>query len=120
GNRPVCADVDEDLVGVKDTRPPIVQTHVEGFRSDETAGPHDPLGAAVLGGARVVADLPVDHVALALANLHHVDRDAIGHRPELRAVARDVRDVRAPYLVLAPHAVDVRARGARPPAVTRP
>src|SRR5256885_2766676 len=50
--RSVCADVDEDLVCVEDTRPPAVQTHIECFRSDETAGPHDQLGAAVLVGAR--------------------------------------------------------------------
>jgi hypothetical protein len=117
GNRPVGTDVDEDLVRVEDTRPPAVQTHLECLRSDEAAGPHEELGAAVLVGAQVRVDLPVDHVALALANLHHVDRDAIGRRPELRAVARDVRDVRAPDLVLARHAVDVRARAADPPAL---
>src|SRR5262245_9456389 len=117
GNHPVCADVDEDLVCVEDTRPPAVETHLECFRSGETAGPHDQLGAAVLVGAPVRVDLPIDHVALALPNLHHVDRDAIGRHPELRAAAPEVGDVRAPYLVLARHAVDVRARAADPLAL---
>src|SRR5262245_2025183 len=87
---------------------------LEGPGSAEAPGSHDQLGAAVLVGTQVRLDLPVDHVALALANLHHVDRDAIGRRAELRSVARDVRNVCAPYLVLARHAVDVRARTADP------
>src|SRR5262245_23332248 len=91
--------------------------YLECFRSDETPAPHDQLGAAVLVGAQVRVDLPVDHVALALPNLHHVDRDAISRHPELRAAAREVGDARAPYLVLARHAVDVRARSADPLAL---
>src|SRR4029450_6219126 len=62
GNRSVCADVDEALVCVKDTGPPAVQTHLECFRSHETAGPHDQLGAAVLVGVQVRVDLPVGQV----------------------------------------------------------
>src|SRR5262245_29215979 len=117
GHRAVGTDVDEDLVALEDTRPAVVQAHLECFRTHETARPHDQLGAAVLVGVQMRVDLSVDHVALALANLHHVDRDAIRRRPELRGMAREVRDVRAPYLVLARHAVDVRARPADPLAL---
>src|SRR5262249_31563236 len=74
GTRSGSPDVAEALAWGEDAPPPAVQTHLEGFRSDETAGPHDQLGAAVLIGAQVRVDLLVDHVALALANLHHVDR----------------------------------------------
>src|SRR5215510_11334353 len=51
GNRRVCPDVYEDLVCMEDTRPPAVQTHLECFRSDEPARPHDQLRSAVLVGA---------------------------------------------------------------------
>src|SRR5262249_16760483 len=80
-------------------------------------GSHDQLGPAVFVRVQVRLDLPLDHVALSLANFHHVNRDAIDHRSELCAMAREVRDVRAPYLVLARHAVDVRARAADPLAL---
>src|SRR5881396_3052528 len=79
--------------------------------------PHDQLGTAVLVVPQVRGNLAVDHVALALANLHHVDRHATGLRAELRGVPRHVRDARAPDLVLAGHAVDVRTGAADPLAL---
>src|SRR5580700_8419597 len=62
-------------------------------------------------------NLAVDHVALALANCRHVDRDRPGHRAELRAVTRQMRDLRAPNLVLARQAGDVGTGAADPPAL---
>src|SRR5260221_3945484 len=43
----------------------------------------------------------IDHVALALANRRHVDRDGAGFHAELRGVVHQMRDLRAPNLVLA-------------------
>jgi hypothetical protein len=60
-------------------------------------------------------DLALDHVALALHNGRHVDRDGTHHDAELRAVPRQMRDFRAPDLVLARQAGDVGA-GATDPA----
>jgi len=110
----VCADVEEDLVGCQHARPAVVEAHLERFRRHEMPRPHDQLGAAVLVVPQVRGNLAVDHVALALANLHHVDRHATGLRAELRGVPRHVRDARAPDLVLAGHAVDVRTGAADP------
>src|SRR5215831_1447340 len=43
---------------------------------------------------------PVDHLALALADRRHVGRDGAGYHAEVRALARQMRDPRAPNLVL--------------------
>ena len=63
-------------------------------------------------------NLALDHVALALANLRHVGRDGTGdHRAELRGVLRQIRDPRAPNLILAGQACDVGAGAADPSAL---
>jgi hypothetical protein len=59
-------------------------------------------------------DLAVNHVALALANGRHVDRDGAGRRAELRGVMHQMRNLCAPYLVLAGQAGDVGARAPDP------
>src|SRR5215469_879299 len=59
-------------------------------------------------------DFALDHVALALANLRHVGRDVAGHRPELRAMARQMPDLRAPNFVLGGQTGDVGAGAADP------
>jgi len=61
--------------------------------------------------------LVVDHLALAPANCRHVDRDRTGHRAELRAVMRQMRDLRAPNLILRRHAGDVGTGTANPSAL---
>src|SRR5262249_3270946 len=60
---------------------------------------------------------PVDHLALALADRRHVGRDGAGYHAEVRALARQMRDPRAPNLVLAGQAGDVGAGAADPPAL---
>jgi hypothetical protein len=47
----------------------------------------------------------------------YVDLDRAGHRAELRAVARRMRDLGAANLILAWHACDVWAGAADPPAL---
>src|SRR2546425_3951428 len=116
-DRRVCPEVEEDLVGRQYARAAVIEAHLERFRSHEAPGPHDELSAAVLVVAPVPGDLAVDHVTLALANPPHVDRHAAGRRAELRGVLRHIRDVRAPDLVLAGHAVDVGTGAADPLAL---
>src|SRR5439155_3205521 len=48
GDRRVCADIEEDLVGRQHARPAVVEAHLERFRRHEMPRPHDQLGAAVL------------------------------------------------------------------------
>ncbi len=52
-------------------------------------------------------DLAVHHVPLAFANGRHIDRDGAGLRAELRGVMRQMRNLCAPYLILAGQARDV-------------
>jgi len=59
-------------------------------------------------------DFALDHVALALANPRHVGRDLTGYHAEVRALARQMPDLRAPNLVLGGQAGDVGARAADP------
>ena len=60
-------------------------------------------------------NLGVNHVAFALANDRHVDGDGTGDRAELRGMACEMRDFRAPNLILAGQAGDV-GTGAPDPA----
>jgi hypothetical protein len=59
-------------------------------------------------------DFAVDHVALAPANRRHVGGDLRGDDAESRALARQMRDPRAPNLVLRGQAGDVGAGAADP------
>jgi len=116
-DRRVGPDVEEDPLAHQHARSAIIEPHLERFRSDETPGPQDQVDPGVLVGAQVRGNLAVDHVALALANRHHVDRHATGLRAGLGGVARHVRDVRARKFVFAGHAVHVRTRPADPLAL---
>ena len=97
--------------------PPSLQTHLERFRRHEPPVSHDQLGAALLVQVQVQGDQPVDHLALALAHLGHVHRDRARDDPELRGMVQQVGDFRAPDLVLAGQAVDVRTGPADPAAL---
>src|SRR5207244_541053 len=57
GDRRMCADVEEDLVAGQHACAAIIEVHFERFRSHETPGPHDELGAAVLVVAQVRGNL---------------------------------------------------------------
>src|SRR6266508_3914444 len=78
--------------------------------------PHDQLGATRLVAVEVHGDQAIDHVALALPHARHIDRGGIRHDPELCRVVYQVGDFRAPDLVLAGEAVDIRAGAADPAA----
>ena len=109
--------VEENPLARQHARSAVVQSHLKRFRRHEPPVPHDQLGAALLVQFQVHGDQPLDHLALALAHPRHVDRDGARHDPELRGVVHQVGDFRAPDLVLAREAVDVRARPADPSAL---
>ena len=113
----VRSEVEENLVARQHPRAAVIQVHLERFRCHETPGPHDQFGAARLVVLQMRGDFAFNHVALALANLRHVGRDGTGRRAELRCVMRQMRDPRAPNLVLAGQAGDVGAGAADPPAL---
>ena len=79
--------------------------------------PQDQFGAAGLVVLQMQGNLAVNHVALALAHRRHVDRDRTGHRAELRGVARQMRDLGAPNLILTGQTVDVGTRAPDIPAL---
>ena len=55
-------------------------------------------------------DETFDHVPLALADFGHVDRDGLRQCAEPRTMAHQIRDLRAPDLILAGQAIDIGAR----------
>jgi hypothetical protein len=65
------------------------------------------LGSACFIVLQMRGNQPLHHVALALANRRHVDRDGTGRRTLLRGMVRQMRDRRAPNLILAGQAVDI-------------
>ena len=109
--------VEENPLARQHARAAVAQTHLQRFRRHEPPVPHDQLGAALLVQVQVQSDQPLDHLALALAHLGHVNRDGARHDPELRGMVQQVGDFRAPDLVLAGQAVDVRAGPADPAAL---
>src|SRR5262245_18425063 len=58
-------------------------------------------------------NLCIDHLALALAHRGHVDGDGTRHGAELRGVAHQIRDLRAPNLILTRQAVNSWDRSPR-------
>src|SRR6266446_6173639 len=91
--------------------------HLERFRRHKAPVTHDQLRAGRLVIVQMRSDLAADHVALALNNARHVGRDGTGHHTELRTVTRQMRDPRAPNLVLAGQTGVVGAGAADPAAL---
>jgi hypothetical protein len=89
------SDIQEDLIGREHTRPSVVQFHLEGLRRHETAAADDQLGTARLVNLQVLRNLTFHHLTFALTNRRHVDSDRTGHCAIIRAVTRDLRDLRA-------------------------
>jgi hypothetical protein len=116
-NGRVCSDVEKNLIARQHARPAVVQTHLERFRRHEIPCSHDQFRAARLVLLQMYGDQAFDHVALALTDFGHVDRDGTRVRAEVCSVMHQVGDLRAPDLVLAGEAVDVRARAANPTAL---
>ena len=106
------AEIEHDPLGGQKALAARVQIHFDGPRSDEAPYPHDQFGAARLVEFEMRGDEPVDHGALAGEHLSHVDADGAGDRAELIGVAHEIGDFRAPDLILARQAVDVRTRAA--------
>src|SRR6266436_1302353 len=113
----VRSDVKENLVARQHARPAVIQAHLERFWCHKTPSPHDQFGSARLVVLQMHGNQVVHHVALALANRRHVDRDRTGHRAELRGMVRQMRNLRAPNLILTGQAVDVGTGAPDPPAL---
>ena len=117
GDGRMRSHIDENLGPGQRARPAVIQAHLEGFRPQEAPRSHDQFGAAFLVVLQMRRDEPVDHVALALAHLRHVDLDRAGHHAELGAVARVMRDFGAVDFVLARQARDIGTAAADPLAL---
>ncbi len=115
GNKRVGSDIEEDPIADERSHAAVVQAHLERLRPDETPAPHDQFGAARLIVLQMRGDLRGDHLALALANLRHVDLDRPGDHAEFGRMAREMSDLGASNLVLARQAGDVGAGAADPP-----
>ena len=113
-HRRMRSQIEENPLGQKDTRGAVVELYLDRLRRDEPPGAHDEFGAGFLEGLDMKDDLALDHVALALTNLLHVDGDGADLRAKLRGVTRDMRDPRAPDLVFTRHAGDVGTGAADP------
>jgi hypothetical protein len=114
----VRSDIEKNLVAGQHTRPAVIQADLERFWHHKAPSPHDQFGAGRLVVPQMQGNLAVDHIPLALANLRHVGRDRTGdHRAELRGMLRQMRDPRAPNLILAGQAGDVGTGAPDPPAL---
>src|SRR4029077_2060489 len=113
----VRSDVEENLMARQHARTTIIQAHLEGFGCHKTPSPQDQFGSARLVVLQMRGNLAVDHVAFALANLGHINPDGSSHGAEVRTIARQMRDLRAPNLVLAGHAIDIGTRTPDIPAL---
>jgi hypothetical protein len=67
--------VKENPLARQHARAAVAQTYLERFRRHEPPIPHDQLGAALPVQVQVQSDQPLDHLALPLAHLCHVNRD---------------------------------------------
>src|SRR5215831_20017978 len=103
----VRTDVEENLVAGQHACAAVIEAYLERLRRHKAPGPHDQLAAGCLVEMYMQRNLALDHIALALADLRHISRDRTAdHRAELGGVTRQMRDSRAPNLVLAGEAGD--------------
>jgi hypothetical protein len=91
-----CSDIDENLIAHQHARPAVVQPHLERFRRHEIPCSHDQFRAARLVLLQSQGDHAFNHVALALTDFGHIDRDGTRHRAEACGVMHQVGDFRAP------------------------
>src|SRR5215472_3606396 len=112
----VRTDIEENLVTRQHTCAAAIEAYLKRLRRHKTPGPHDQLAASCLVEINMLRNPGLDHIALTLADLPHIGRDRTAdHRAELGGVTRQMRDPRAPNLVLAGEAGDI-ATGAPDPA----
>src|SRR6516225_5777110 len=111
----VGADVEENLVTRQHTCAAVIEAYLERLRRHKAPGPHDQLAAGCLVEINMPRNPGLDHIALTLADPCHVGRDRTAdYRAETGGVTRQMRDPRAPNLVLAGEAGDI-ATGAPDP-----
>src|SRR5215469_8512573 len=97
----VCTDIEENLVTHQHTCAAIVEAHLKRLWCHKASCPHDQFAAAYLIDLYMLSNPVLDHIALTLADPCHVGRDrAADHRAELGGVTRQMRDPRAPNLIL--------------------
>ena len=114
-NGRVRSNVEEHLVCGQQARSAIcIEAHLERFRRQELPGAHDQLGATGLEALQMQGDLTRDHVALALADLCHIDPHATRRGAALRSMMRKLCHLRTPDLVLVGQARDVGTGAADP------
>src|ERR1700722_727425 len=107
GNGCARFQVEEHLGADEGARAAVIEAHFERFRRDEAPAPHDQFRAACFVVAQMGVHERLDHVALALTNLRHVDFNRASQRSELRGVARQMRDLGAANFILAWQTCDV-------------
>ena len=114
----VRSEVEENLVARQHARAAVIQVHLERLRRHEAPAPHDQFGAARLVVLQMQGDLAL-RPCRACAGGPSPCRSSTGpaDRAELRRVVRQMRDPRAPDLVLAGQAGDVGAGAADPAAL---
>src|SRR5262249_52372824 len=112
-----CPHVDEPLVARQHARATAIEAHFERLRFHKTPIAQDQFGSACFVVLQMRGNLALNHVAFALANLGHINPDGSGHGAELRTIARHMRHLRAPNLVLAGHAVDIGTAAPTIPAL---
>src|SRR5215831_4081086 len=114
----VRTDVEENLVAREHACAAVIEAHLERLRRHKAPGPHDQLAAGCLVEMYMQRNLALDHIALTLADPCHVGRDSTAdHRAELGGVTCQMRDPRAPNLVLAREAGDIGTRAPDPAAL---
>src|SRR5262249_46249568 len=113
----MCPHVDEHLLARQHARAAAIEAHFERLRFHKTSIAQDQFGSACFVVLQMRGNLALNHVAFALANLGHINPDGSGHGAELRTIARQMRHLRAPNLVLAGHAVDIGTGAPNIPAL---
>src|SRR5215469_1761729 len=97
----VRTDVEENLVARQHACAAVIEAYLERLRRHKAPGPHDQLAAGCLVEMYMQRNLALDHIALTLADPCHVGRDRTAdNRAELGGVTRQMRDPRAPNLIL--------------------
>src|SRR5580698_1538925 len=98
------------------SRSSIVEIHLKRLWASESGVAHHQFSAGLLVLFHVDRDQPVHHLAFTPPHRLHVYRDRSCDRAKLRAMANQIGDLRAPYLVLCWKTIDVWARAADPSA----
>jgi hypothetical protein len=94
----------------------LIQAHLKGFWSYKMPGPHDQFGATRIIALQVHGNQAFDHIAFALPDFGHIDRNETRRCPKLCGVTHQICDLGAPDLILTRETIGVRAGAAYPSA----